>query len=227
MKINMNYDGLKGKSFKLNKKAFGALAVSASFLVLFSACTKSNNKKNTNESETTTVAVIDTVDLASLGNKLDIPSAEELTQPVYGNVTGDVDVAKIVRGSDGSYYATKEDADKSKDVGKTTYDTKGGKYTVTSDGKVKDSTPGYQITDRDGKVVDSGNSDVPDGYYEVSKGVYLPIGYVYADATYYAADGNIAIKKGDVVAEETLEYAKAHFSTTKPETTTASSTTTL
>ena len=130
---------------------------------------------------------------------------ENINKKTYGSVTGNVDVNKIVRGSDGSIYVDKEAVDKASLVGET-------KSGTTS----KETTKGYEIKDEKGNVT-KGNGEIPEGYTkdpefegyikEEDAGKY-----VKSDANYYSGS-ELIIEKGEYVSKETLDRAKKELST--------------
>lgn len=207
----------KGKKIVVKTVAIvaaAAIALSAGIAGIVNHFKKKNNDVPKKPNNSISTMIID-----DMGTELEFPKNNESK---YSNVTGDIDVNKIVEKND-KLYVDKESADKSKDVGKTTIDTKNDTLKVDPDGKVKEKDKGYEIKDDKGNVIDKGDlgdNGIPDGYaYDSVLKKYLPkeeVGkYVYADATYYDEEGTVIIKKGDVVAKETLEKAKKYLTTTK------------
>lgn len=192
---------------------FSAVAVAISGLVL--AFGKKKNQNTTNNTNTTTTSAFD---LTDLGAELEIPTST--TKKMGSVVSGTADLSKVTE-QNGKLYVDKENASKAQNK-TTSIDLKGGSLKTDSKGTVYDKTTGYIIKDETGKTIATGNlneSGIPDGYaYDPVLKKYIPkeeVGkYVYADATYYDEAGNEVLKKGDVVAKETLEKAKKYFSTT-------------
>lgn len=234
-----NYEkpSILNKGKKRSRKGIVAVLI-AGALILTTAITglvsNFGKKKNTNDktydkTPTKTVEAttsISTFGLNDLGNELDFKSKKEQKKEQYGNPTGNVDVNKIVE-KDGTYYVDKKSAEKAKDVGKTTPDTKNNKYVVDEDGTVKEKETGYEVTDpKTGETVtvkDSNNDGIPDGYekneelggiFEEADNTEL---YTICDANYYGYDKKgkytIIFKKGDIILKETLKRIKKELST--------------
>lgn len=216
----------KKKENKRKRKGFivGLLILALGGIAAVVSLFAPKKQDKTNTKTPTTIENVDDIDidnvsLEDLGVEEEVVNEEKSN---YGKTTGNVDKDKIVE-KDGTIWKDKEAASKSDQVGKTKYDTKGDKLVVKDNGKVYDKEIKYEVKDETGKVVDKGSNStgVPDGYvWDKDLNKYVPkdeVGkYVYADATYYATDGSIAIKKGDKVLKTTLEKAKKIFSTTKP-----------
>ena len=208
----------KSKKFIVGMVALitaGAIALGSGVAVLVNYFKKKNNDvpKTPNTS-------ISTMDIGNIGTELEFPKEETKTK--YENPTGNVDVNKIVE-KDGKLYKDQDSADKADKKNTSSFDNKDNKYEEKDD-KIYDKDIGYEITDDKGDTKESGDLDetgIPDGYAwdDVLK-KYVPedeVGkYVYADATYYDEEGNVIIKKGEIVSKETLEEAKKHLTTTKP-----------
>lgn len=127
--------------------------------------------------------------------------------------------------SNGKLYADEESAKNASKVGTSTVDTKGGKLTVDSNGKVKENEIGYEITDEKGNTIASGNETSDgkvDGFEKNEEiGESFEKGDIdetdtIADSNYYDEDGNLIIVKGELVKKTFLEFAKQNYSTTKP-----------
>ena len=189
----------------------GVIALTSGFVGITNLFKRKNKDVSNNNTNKTSIS---TMDIGDMGAEL------EITEPKveYGETTGKVDVNKIVE-KNNKIYVDKESADKSSQVGNSSVNTKGGTLEVKPNGKVVEKTPGYEIKDETGKVVekgDSNNGKVPGYEYDKETDSYLPEGYVYTDATYYNEEGNVLIEKGEVVTKDWLDYLKKNFSTKKP-----------
>ena len=201
----------------------GAIALGSGVAVLVNYFRKKNNNEDLKTPNNSIVQIDD------MGTELEFPKEETKTK--YENPTGKADLNKIVE-KNNKVYVDKESADKSNTVGTSSFDNKNNTL-IEEDGKIKEKTEGYEIKDDKGSVIQKGELDennIPEGYaWDSVLKKYVPkeeVGkYVYADATYYDEEGNVAIKKGDVVAKETLENAKKYLTTTK-KTSSSSNTTT-
>ena len=178
-----------------------------------------NTKSNNNISTPANVDSDITTDLNELGVELDF---EEPKEEIV--VTGDIDSKEIVTDkTTGKTYVNEEAKSKAKDVGTTkivtpegekTVDSNGNtedkKYTVTEKG-VKDNTKtGNEVKDKNGKVISTSTEDIPSEYKkdeELNKIIEKnEVGkYTYSTSDYYDKDGNIAIKKGDIISKETFD----------------------
>ena len=210
--FNKRLNNRKNKKFILSKGIIsGVMITIIAFLAACGGNSNNANKKETTKNPETTTSL---VDLSDLGKEL---KSKKDTKSKGNNTTGYV-------GSTGKVYVDEESAKNASKVGNSTVDTKGGKLTVYPNGKVFEQEIGYEIKDEKGNVTDKGNlngSGIPSHYaWDSVLGKYVKeseVGkYVYCDATYYDDNGNIAIKKGDIVSKETLANAKKYFSTTKP-----------
>lgn len=230
----------QGKVGEKPKKKKGLIvaivAVVAAAAIGVTSIVASLLKKGNNGAKEEQSTTISDIGLDDLGNEL---TTDSTTKTTYKVVSGDIDPDKIVE-QDGKLYVDEDSASKAKQT-KTSIDLKNdtlktsvvkdkdGKTTV----KVYDKTTGYVIEDKTNKTTVTGNlkdDGIPDGYaYDpVLKKIVKEeeVGkYVYADATYYDKDGNVALQKGDVVLKETLEKAKKYFSTTTTKKTTTTTTT--
>ena len=227
VRANISAMNRKKRKKKLAKRSALSLLLASSMMIfVFLGCSKRNNQNKLPDTPSTTITY---ESLDDLGKELDFPKEDNTA--MYGNVTGDVDVTKIVE-KNGKIYKDQAAADNSANVGKEVVDTNNGSYEVSNDGTVHDKTPGYVIQDQDGNVIEEGNIEnvtyapdgtpIPDGYAwdpvlqkivreeEVGK-------YVYADATYYDKNtGEVIINKGEIVTKEMLEDAKKYLTTVKP-----------
>lgn len=219
------------KQAKKKKKLI--LAIIAGALALTTAITGAvlefnffgKKKKNNDDAnnKTSVSSVSDTKNTSSLVSINDIGNELEFkkdNKSKYGEVTGNVDLNKIVE-KNGTIYADKNSADKSDKVGTVIYDTKGDTLIINPDGTAIEKEVGYEVKDENGNVIDSGEGKIPDGYvWDSTIDKYIleeEAGkYVYADSNYYDSYGNIVIYKGELVAKETLEKAKKYLYTTKP-----------
>ncbi|MBR6690205.1 MAG: hypothetical protein IKL65_02620 [Bacilli bacterium] len=181
-----------------------------------------NKNKDVPKNPTSSMSAMNIEDL---GTELEFPK-EESKKEKYENPTGKVDVNKIVE-KDGVVYADKENADKSDKVGTSSIDTKNDTLKVESNGTVKEKNEGYEIKDKNSSVISKGDlnsSGIPSDYEENKElgGTFEKEDkteqYTIADADYYAEDGTLMVKKGDIVSKEDLANAKKNFSTVKPTT---------
>lgn len=211
-----------------------ALATAATGVIIGLLPKNRKNKSNSDKEkviQTDKVVPEDTIDqldvlsLNELGVELDFPKAEETKgNNVYKNPTGDVDINKIVEDDNGTIWADEEALSKSDEVGNTKIDDQNSSLEIRENGDIYEKETGYEIIDENNNVIDSGNLDsngVPDGYeYDTGRNEYVEedeLGkYIYSDTTFYFEDGEIAIKKGDLVSKETYEKAKKELYTTKP-----------
>lgn len=226
-----------------NKKKVGIIAflsaILAGLMILVSSVIPQGKKNNTTTptqkttiTTTTTTTNTTNIYLESLGVTLEIPTSTTLK---YGDASGKVDLSKVTLYK-GTYFADKENASKADQIGKTTINLQNDTLKTDSKGTVYNKTTGYTIIDKEtGKTVATGNlnSDgTPDGfkYNEELNGIYEEKDNVetltYADSDYYDKDGNLVLKKGDIVDKETLESAKKYLYTTKLTTTITTTTTT-
>ena len=144
----------------------GTILTATSVVVLAGLFTGINKKKNeeissddiVNDDEI--VSELDTLGMDDLG--VELAFTEENKE--YGEITGDVDVKNIVTDNNGTTWVNKEAADKANTVGKVVTDTKNDTLKVEEDGKVVEKQEGYEIKDKDGNVVSSGEGAVPPGY---------------------------------------------------------------
>ena len=174
----------------------------------------SKNFKPSNEKDSYSIS---STDLSDLGKELDSKSNKK-TKDKKDKNNGYVE-------SNGKLYADQESAKNANKVGTSTVDTKGGKLTVDSNGKVKEKETGYEIKDEDGEVIASGN-ETSDGKVDgFEKNEEIGESYekgdidetdTIADSNYYDEDGNLIIAKGELVKKSFLEHAKQNLSTTKP-----------
>lgn len=213
----------KAKKAKKRKLVVGIIAgilvipIAITGLTHFFANRKKNQNTNTGKSKSS----ISTMNLSDMGNELIPEESKAINEVIYGATTGDIDKDKLVE-KENKIYVDKESADKADKVGETTIDTKDDTLVVKPDGTVEEKNPGYEVKDETGKVVDSGEGEIPKGYaWDSVLEKYLPeeeVGkYVYADETYYDSEGNVALQEGDLVSKETLANAKKYLTTTKPQ----------
>lgn len=211
-----------GKPKKVRKtrkifKPFIASALALTTLLGLGSC----NRKKTNETENiqepiSNVEGLDLVSLNSLGRKdpwVKNPSS------IYSNATGNIDINQVTQGSNGKYYATKEDAERAKNAG-VTYDDKGGTLTITKDSNGNDiaidNTPADSYIEVDEKgnqtVKPLDENGIPEGYHEETPGEFYEDGYIVAPYNLYSSNGDVVIMKGDTVREsEWNEYVKRYY----------------
>ena len=165
-----------------------------------------------------------------LGISINIPTEKEEKLAKYGAVETYVqgvdikpeDVVEVVDPKTGETitYVNKEAASKSDKVGTVTYDTT-ATQTVLEDGTVIENETGYEIVDpKTGETI-TGNSEVPEGYFELAPGIFLPEKYkgkvVYIDTTWYGYDENgvygVVANIGDILDKESFEAVKNYWST--------------
>ena len=211
----------KSKQFIVGMVALvtaGAIALGSGVAYLVNYFKKKNNdvpqKPNTS---------ISTMRLDDMGTELEFQKKEENTSK-YGEITGNVDVNKVVEKND-KVYVDQESADKSDNVGNVVIDTQNDTLKVEQDGTVKEKTEGYEIKNEQGEVIEQGNlneDELPDNfeYNEELDGVFEKEDntstLTYSDSDYYDQNGYLVLVKGDLVEKDRLEYAKKHYSTTKP-----------
>jgi len=205
---------------KKKKKGIKEIILSVTAIILAGIATlvillpgKKSDKKNTSSKTSSVITVAD------LGVEEEIVSKPNKQ---YGETTGNIKKEDLVE-KNGVIYKDKEAADKSNKVGTSSIDLQGGKLEIDKNGDVVEKDKGYKIIDESGKVISSGSNStgIPKGYaWDSVLNKYVKedqVGkYVYVDATYYAQDGEIVYKKGDIVLKETLEKIKKQLSTTKP-----------
>ncbi len=221
----------KNKKFAISVAAItaaGVIVATSSIVGLINYFKKNNNNNNFPLTPNTSNS---TMDISDIGTELEFPK-EKNNSSKYENPTGKVDVNKIVE-KNNKIYVDKDNADKSNTVGTSSIDTKNDTL-IVEDGKVKEKTEGYEIKDDKGNVVQEGNLDqsgIPenfekneelDGFFEKEDNTST---LTYSDSDYYDENGDLALAKGDLVEKERLEYAKKHYSTTKPVISSISSTT--
>lgn len=218
------------------KKIIAALtslgAILAALMVLVSCVIPHGKKNNATQTTITTTTHTTNVDLDSLGQTLTLPSGTTLKT---GNVSGNIDLSKVTL-QKGTYFADKDNASKADQIGKTSINLQNDTLKTDSKGTVYNKTTGYTIIDPEtGKTIATGNLNedgLPDGFKnsEELDGIYEEKDNVetltYADSDYYDKDGNLVLKKGDIVDKETLESAKKYLYTTKLTTTITTTTTT-
>lgn len=205
---------------KKNKKGIKGIIISATALVLagitalvFLLPRKKNDNKNTSSNISSIITVAD------LGVEEEIVSKPNKQ---YGETTGNIKKEDLVE-KNGVIYKDKEAADKSNKVGTSSIDLQGGKLEIDKNGNVVEKDKGYEIIDSSSNVISSGSNStgIPEGYaWDSVLKKYVKedqVGkYALVDATYYAPDGEVVYKKGDIVLKETLEKIKKQLSTTKP-----------
>lgn len=197
----------KLKKAKLSKKSIGTSIVAGTLiLITLVSCGKKNDVvlDSTIEEEKT---ITTKFDLNGIGVELQFPDDSKLEQPKYGNTTGNIDVTKIVKDSEGNNWTSEEAKNNSKNTG-VKIDTKGDTLVVNKDGSVSTKTEGYEIIDSNGKVISSGNGAPTNNNTNN--------GYVYADSNYYDKEtGELVLSRGELVTPDALKYAKANLTTTK------------
>lgn len=221
----LNQEKAERKAKKTKKRRL-VVGIIAGILVIPTAITGlthffANRNKNKNTNIDKPKSSVSTIDLSDMGKELIPEESKAIHEVIYGNTTGNIDKNKLVE-KDDKIYVDKESANKADKVGETIIDTKDDTLVVKPDGTVEEKNPGYEVKDETGKVVDSGEGEIPKGYaWDSILEKYLPeeeVGkYVYADATYYDSEGNVALQEGDLVSKKTLTNAKKYLTTTKPQ----------
>ena len=217
---------VKIKKLKNKKRLIvSAVAIILAITTAVTCMIHFGRKKKQNGSDLLPTKTISTLSLDEMGSELEFPDESKLDQPRYGEVvSGDININEIVEGKDPKTNKTilwknQEAKEKSKDIGKTVIDTKNGTLVVTQNGTVKEKTEGYEVKDTTGKVVASGEGNVPQGkVWDNDQNAYVDSSeagkYVYADTNYYdKTTGELILEKGMLVTKETLENAKRVLST--------------
>ena len=184
----------------------GIMAISAAFYLATRPSKKNNGSSGSSNSTFQTFDDLDTVDLNSLGEEL--PTENKKTE--HTKVSGNFNIEDVVRGADGVLYDSQESAKNASKSGTTVIDTHNGEYVVGSDGDVYTREGGYEVVDKDGKTVDSGNGTPSDVSGEND------IEYVICPCNYYDDIGTLVHSAGDYITPEELELCKQYYHTTKP-----------
>lgn len=185
---------------------------------------KNKNQKTTAPVSITSPTVEPTKDavLGDLGIVITpTPTPTNKNDKVYGDTPGDIKQEEIVQKGDKN-YKDQTAVDKSDMVGNIITDTKNGTLEVKPNGEVHIKNDiGYEVKDENGAVIDSGsnNTGIPDGdVYDKNLDSYVKEEdlnkYIYLDADYYDKKGNLVLKKGTLIAKETLEKLKNELNLT-------------
>jgi len=163
------------------------------------------------------------IQLDDLGEEITVPQEDKKD---YGNTTGNINKDKLVE-KDGKIYDDQDSADKSDNKGTVSTNTKDNKLEVDANGKVHEKEDGYEIKDKEGNIVQSGDKKEDGSIEDYEKNEELGGTYeenddtsnlVRADADYYNEEGICIIYKGQLITKEALSFAKENLSTISIET---------
>ena len=215
------------KKYKLQKSNLGyrIKVGSATFLMLITSMIATSCKKHKPNVEPTTIMEEETLETPNLDfmtpQELGLPLENLKTENFIEILSGDFDINQVVRDLNGTLWASQDDLNNSKNIGKVIINTNGGQYTITKDSNgntiVKENGVGYQIIDKNGNIKESGNG-IPAGYKEIEGSQDLIVKeYTIADKDYYNNKGEVVISKGSVISVETESRANAELATSKKE----------
>ena len=211
------------KNYMLQKRGLGYRITAGAAAVLLFLVSGTSCKKNQVEDATISEEnALDEQDLSFMSPyELGLPVDSFVKGSNIEVLSGNFNPNEVVRDSLGVLWISQKDLENSKNIGKSIYDTKNGQYIVTKDSKgntiVKEKGTGYQIIGEDGKVKETGNG-TPAGRKKI-EGTEDLIGeeYTVASKDYYNNKGEVVIKKGSTIKNETESRANAGLATSKEE----------
>lgn len=212
-------------SLQKNQLGFRIKAGTLALLMFGGTIVSTSCDKNKSQVSTPTDIVEEGLETPNLGfmrpNQLGLELNSLLRSSFMEKLSGNFDINEVVRDANGVLWASQKDLEDSKNIGKVIIDTNNGEYVITKDDNgntiVKEVGVGYQIIDKNGKTIESGE-ELPTNYKEIEGTKDLiEKDYTIASKDYYNNEGEVVISKGSVIKNETESKANQELATSKDE----------